>query len=213
MRLSISTLLLVCFILSCSPEKPVDRTAYTKEREKRELKRILPADLIAAGEKLGKEVIEAATLEYQHQLKRAIVINGIEGAIDFCNLQAMDIIKQLEDSLGVSISRVTDKPRNPKNQLNDLEKEIWEAYEYAPTVSGTHVQEFDKESLIVTKPILISSTLCLNCHGAVGTEISESTNAILKERYPSDMAKDYYTGDLRGMWRVIIPKKSVVSQL
>ncbi|MFY0605477.1 MAG: DUF3365 domain-containing protein [Cyclobacteriaceae bacterium] len=213
MRHSITTLLLVFFILGCSPEKPVDRSAYTLEKQQRELKRVMPADLVAAGEKLGKEVIEKSSAIYLVQLKRAIVINGVDGAIDHCNINLIDKLKRIEDSLGVSITRVTDKPRNPSNSLSDLEKEIWEAYEYAPNVTSAQVQEYDKEQLIVTKPILISSTLCLNCHGSKGTEIDTKTQEAINKKYPNDNATGYYTGDLRGMWRIIIPKKSVVAQL
>jgi hypothetical protein len=216
MRPTKNTLILVfgfLCIYSCTPKKPVDREGFRQEKAARELKRIVPADLMLKGEELGEEILSATASAYLNTLKRAIVENGISGAIDFCQLSASGIAAGLQDSLGVTITRVTDKPRNPANMLSESDKAIWEAYAYMPENLNGQIQEYDAESLIYTKPITIGSTLCLNCHGQVGSDITPENYSLIKSRYPNDEAVNYEVGNFRGMWRIIIPKKAIVSKL
>ncbi|MEQ8470280.1 MAG: DUF3365 domain-containing protein [Marinoscillum sp.] len=207
------SLLLIGATFSCRPDKPVDREAVKQEMESRELKRVSEVDLMAKGDQIGRESLEVIESTFQTQLKTAVAKEGIAGAISFCNLNAMDIVKKLEDSLGISIKRVTDKPRNPADSLSGIEKEIWEAYAYSPQNGSAQIQELNKTALIYTKPIMINTGLCLSCHGEVDQEITKENHSLIQQLYPDDMAIGYKVGDLRGMWRLIIPKKVAVDQL
>lgn len=211
-RLSISLIFTFLVMIGCSPRKPVDRSGYSKEKEVRELKRLTSAELMVKGEELGKMILAAAADTLQSSLKRAIVENGVDGAIQFCNVHATGLVSDLEDSLGVSIMRVTNNPRNPKDSLTNIDRDIWEAYAYASS-NEAQLQELDDQTLILTKPIMISTGLCLNCHGEPGNTITSENYDLIKSKYPNDQAINYQVGDLRGMWRIIIPKKSVVSRL
>lgn len=204
--------LILLLLLSCTPKKPVDREGYQQEKAERELKRLTPVELMAEGEVFGKKILRATASTFQKELKRAIVEKGISGAVDYCHLNATDLVKKYEDSLGVSIMRVTDRPRNPADTLSGIDKEIWEAYEYSPNADA-QLQELDEKTLILTKPITISTGLCLNCHGNPGSTITDENYKLIQSKYPQDKAIGYEVGDLRGMWRIIIPKKSVVRQL
>lgn len=201
------------FLLSCQPKKPVDREGFQKEKETRELKRVSQAELMAKGEVLGKSVLLATEERFKSALQSAIMEEGIAGAIEYCNLNASELVRSFEDSLGISIKRVTDKPRNPMDTLSGIEKEIWEAYAFSPENREAQLLEMDEQNLILTKPIFISTGLCLNCHGKVGAAVTKENYALIKSMYPDDLAIDYASGDLRGMWRIIIPKKTVVTQL
>lgn len=199
--------------VSCRPDKPVDREAVKKEMESRELKRLTDAEIMAKGEEVAKAALAVTQQTFQKELMKAIQSEGVPGAITYCNTNAMDIVRKLEDSLNISIKRVTDKPRNPADSLTGIEKEIWEAYAYAPANAASQIQELNPTELIFTKPILISSGVCLNCHGKIGEELTEKNHQLISGLYPSDSATGYKLGDLRGMWRLVIPKKTVVDQL
>jgi len=47
----------------------------------------------------------------------------------------------------------------------------------------------------------------------VGSDITPENYSLIKSRYPNDEAVNYEVGNFRGMWRIIIPKKAVVSKL
>lgn len=197
---------------SCSPKKPIDRTAYNEELQQRGVKRLTKAEIIAKGEEIGKSAISLAATNLQKHLKNAITTEGIAGAIKYCNLNATGLVKNLEDSLGVEITRVTDKPRNPMDSLSAKDKEIWEAYVYANETEQAQIQELDENTLIMTKPIAITNGLCLNCHGAPGGTITQANYDSISQLYPADKAINYQIGDLRGMWRVLIPIKTIAEQ-
>lgn len=205
--------LLSTILIGCRPDKPVDRSAIKEEMASREIKRVSDAEIMSKGEELAKAALEITQQTFQQELMQAVKTEGVPGAINYCNLNAMEIVKKLEDSLEISIKRVTNKTRNPADSLTGVEKEIWEAYSYDPTKASAQIQEFSETELIFTKPILIGSGLCLNCHGQIGNEITTENYSLIHQLYPDDQATGYQLGDLRGMWRLIIPKKTVVKNL
>ncbi|HCX21141.1 MAG: hypothetical protein CMB80_07560 [Flammeovirgaceae bacterium] len=207
-------LMILCLsILSCRPDKPVDREAVKKEMAAREFKRITDGEIMSRGEEIAKSALKVSAQTFQSSLMNAIQNEGVPGAIQYCNTNAMEIVKKLEDSLQISIKRVTNKTRNPADSLTGIEKEIWEAYSYDPSQATAQLQEFSDTELIFTQPIMIGSGVCLNCHGGVGAEITNENYQLIKSLYPNDQATGYNLGDLRGMWRLIIPKKTVVDQI
>jgi cytochrome c551/c552 len=42
---------------------------------------------------------------------------------------------------------------------------------------------------------------CIKCHGGK-TDITESTQKMIAQKYPNDKAIGYQMGDLRGMWKI-----------
>ena len=211
----IPTLICAFFLclIGCKPDKPVDREAVKKELEAREFKRVTEGEIMAKGEEIAKSALKVTAQTFQSALMTAIQEEGVPGAIEYCNTNAMEIVKKLEDSLNISIKRVTNKTRNPADSLTGIEKEIWEAYNYNPSQATAQLQEFSDTELIFTQPIMIGSGVCLNCHGGVGAEVTNENYELIKTRYPNDQATGYQLGDVRGMWRLIIPKKTVVNAL
>lgn len=51
------------------------------------------------------------------------------------------------------------------------------------------------------KPILIAMPTCVKCHGGK-SDITESTQNSITQKYPGDKAVNYKMGDLRGMWKI-----------
>lgn len=198
---------------SCRPRERADTEAVQEEMRSREVKKISDAELMIKGESMGLAILQETEQTFQQSLMKAVQEQGTEGAISFCNLNAYSLVRGYQDSLGVEIKRVTDRPRNPADTLSAFEKEIFEAYEFAPEMATAQLQELDENTLILTKPIIISNGVCLNCHGKTGSEISEATYRQIQSLYPQDQAVNYKIGDLRGMWSVRIPKKAVINQL
>lgn len=201
------------FLLSCQPNKPIDRSSYEADMEAQQIKHITEGELIAAGEKMGLEIIDTVEQAFLETLKRSIVEKSVTGAIPSCQIATLPITRKLQDSLQVSIVRLSDKPANPDHLLTDEEQTIWEAYQYAPENAHAQIQQRNEEELVLTKPIVLSSVLCQNCHGTTGVTVTSANAEALQKRYPDNQAFGYSPGDLRGMWRVVIPRKTVVNHL
>jgi len=197
----------------CTTDKPLNNEAVRKEIASREIKRITEAEIISKAHEIGSKIALRTKETLAKNLQNAMVNGGVESAIGFCNLNAMPLVDSLSGSFGASIRRVSLKPRNLLDIPSDIEKKILEAYDYQWQDSleiKANVQAIDAETFLFTKPILIENGLCLSCHGSLNNGLTQETAAFIKSKYPKDQATGYAIGDLRGMWSIAIPKKSII---
>lgn len=156
-------------------------------------------EFIARGDSLVRITFDSL----RNTLSRLMTTEGPQGAVRFCNLQALQLTN-LHSSDDISIGRVTDKTRNPGNALSELDKKQFEKYiallEKKDSLPSVVITQNNKAHYY--KPILIQS-MCLNCHGVAGKEIPAQVVTTIDSLYPSDMAKGYKSGELRGMWHIV----------
>ena len=174
---------LAVFQFSCNQKQPkVDAETYV-EIQKR-----------------GNEISNLAQATLLANVGKAMQKGGPEYAVEFCNLKASSIIDSLNLVNGCVISRVSDKNRNPGNNLkNEQEEEIWRLFQENST-TDTIVQ--NRQKLVYYKPIKMAFPACLKCHGNPETEINAATLEKLHQLYPNDLAIEYKLNDFRGLWKV-----------
>lgn len=143
--------------------------------------------------------VYAGTLK--KKVKTAIVQEGVETAIDFCNLNAIPLSDSISRAKNVVFKRVSHKNRNPKNKANAFELSLIETY--AQNNSKAPKLFKDGKNELFYAPIYIDSPLCLNCHGKVGKEISEVVYQKISSLYPNDLATDFTSNELRGLLKII----------
>ena len=217
-RLTHFTYALIAFFLiqGCSSDQKVDQAAVKEEMAAREIKRATRLEILEKGKEMGEDIASRAQGELQENLLSAISEGGIGHALQFCQTNAIAIVGEVEEASGAEILRVSQKFRNPDDQPDSLENLILEAYSYSlengETVSASAHDEDDKY-ILFTKPIMLGSELCLNCHGQVGSDIGEEDYDLIIGLYPDDNAIDYRLGELRGMWSIKIPKKTIIEAL
>lgn len=203
-------------IQACDSQKPIDRQAVIEEMNARELKRVPDTDILQAAQKMGDTISAAAQEALKAALMRSLKEGGVLQAVSFCNINALSIIQEVSSKSGVEVMRVTDQPRNQKNQLDSLENLIYEAYQYSHEnnleIEPSVIKE-SEEVLLYTKPITIKGGLCLNCHGEIGTQVSETNYDSIWSMYPDDQAINYKLNDLRGMWVIRMPVKQVIMKM
>lgn len=126
---------------------------------------------------------------------------GAPHAITFCNENALPLLDSISLIYGVSISRVSEKYRNPKNKPSKQDLIALK------TLSKGDIKFYqNKNASIYYAPIRIGMSVCLKCHGD-NKEIDAPTLTKIKELYPSDRAFDYKIGEFRGAWKVSNMKK------
>jgi hypothetical protein len=147
----------------------------------------------------GKEISASVGKTLMGTLQGKIAANGIEGAISFCNLSALQITDSLAQVHNSIIKRTSQKFRNAQNAPDSLELQILKSYQ-ASKIYDAQVLEL-KNGAVYFEPILVKG-LCLNCHGKQGDNMSLQTDSIIKNYYPNDNATGFEEGDLRGMWAI-----------
>lgn len=206
-------LTLPLLVINCTTDKPLNNEAVRKEIASRELKRITEAEIISKAHDIGSSIAGSTKKTLGKNLQQAIMNGGVENAISFCNLNAMPLVDSLSRRFDAKIRRVSLKPRNPEDAPTELEKKILEAYDYQWQDSlelKANVQSIGEGRYLFTKPILIDNGLCLSCHGSAVNGMSQQTNEFIQSKYPQDQAIGYAMGDLRGMWSIEIPKKTII---
>ena len=158
---------------------------------------------------IAKQAIKLVGGKLKYTLGQKIQEGGFAKAADFCSTEAGNLAKEASKKLpnGVSIKRVTNKPRNSLNKatpndlkvLNTIETKIKK--KEAPQMV---VKKLDTNHYQVYKPLIIDAK-CLKCHGDATTRDKEAYK-IIQARYPNDKAIGYKIGELRGAFLVDIKK-------
>ncbi|MEO8934527.1 MAG: DUF3365 domain-containing protein [Xanthomarina sp.] len=159
-------------------------------------------------EELGMEYAMATQALLGKNLMGAINKNGVNGAVEFCNLQAYPLTDSMSVAYNVHIKRVTNKPRNSDNQVNakelqylrDFEKDITNHTDSKPILVET-----DQEATFYY-PIK-TNAMCLQCHGTPNKELNMEAYKTIRTLYPKDMAIGYNENEVRGLWRVNFKKE------
>ncbi|MFK8042359.1 DUF3365 domain-containing protein [Congregibacter sp.] len=156
----------------------------------------------------GKEIALLAKKELGGQLQQAMANGGPTTAVEFCNENALTITRSLSEQTGAEVSRVSDRPRNPKNQAAKAELAyIAEAKLLLAANEPVKPLITDKDDHAVGFYPIVTNGLCLQCHGQEGTDISADTLKIIDARYPNDEATGYSLNELRGVFVVSMPKR------
>ena len=183
----------IVLISSCLNNETVDN---------QEIEAFTEADYIKKGDSLVKRTFDSL----RNTLLRTISESGPGEAVKFCNLNALNLTSSFASN-DMSVSRVTDRPRNPRNILSLLDESQFASYkkliQQGDSLKASLVHE--EKQVHYYKPILIQP-MCLTCHGSKGEELSPKLAAVIDSLYPSDKAKGYKDGELRGMWHVVFGK-------
>jgi hypothetical protein len=148
----------------------------------------------------------ALTREYgtalQGALKGALESSGPVGAMEFCGKEAPGIAQEASNRSGWKIARTSLKPRNPKSEPDEYEKQVMEEFA-ASLAGGTPLASLRRAEVVYVsgervfrymQPIP-TAEMCLTCHGS---DLKPEVSAKIQELYPKDKATGYKAGELRG---------------
>lgn len=179
----IMLLIATTFFISCESERRAE---------------IIEEKILVEGEKFALET----AIHLMSNLKKKMGEDGVEEAVQYCSVNAINLTKEIEDRRNIKIKRATHKPRNPMNKADEEEMKALEMYikalesgeELKPMVAKDGSRRF-------FSPIKLNQT-CLPCHGTPNRDISEEVLAKIDDLYPEDKARNFKAGDIRGIWSI-----------
>ena len=177
-------------LVSCQKKKKVE--AQEKEAIK--------VDYTEKGRLIAQNTQTALLTEVGTAIRKG----GVAYAVAACNIKALPVTDSLSKLYNCSISRVSEKHRNPQNALSGVKEwKVWE--DFAKQKKG----EVPLDTLIneaghpvFYKAIYIEMPTCLSCHGDPESYIQPGTLAAIDKYYPDDKARNYTMNQLRGMWKI-----------
>ena len=183
----ISILLIVLVAASCQKEQKIS-TVKLQEVISEDSATLISAEL--------KKVLVS-------QLTAKIGESGTAEAVTFCNIEALPLTKSVADKHGISVSRVSDQPRNQTNKASATEIEIIEKYKNL--LKEKQQLQPTTENGFLYDP-LVTNAMCLQCHGVPGKNIKPEVSAKLAALYPEDLATGYKENQIRGLVKVQLGK-------
>lgn len=156
----------------------------------------------------GRQYALATKSQLGSRLMSALQKGGADYAVDFCNSRALPITDSMSQELGVTISRVSDRPRNLANAASADEIAIIAQIrqELQDGNQDAYYLMEEEEALVGFYPI-VTNDMCLQCHGEPGLDIKTHTLDMLRMHYPEDQATGYAANALRGVWKVSMPRQ------
>jgi hypothetical protein len=204
-------------VSACGQQERVSKSVFDEVNSSMEAKKLSEAQITQEAMIWGDSISTEAQSQLMGNLQKAVSEKGFVGALDFCNVNASPIVKELNEKHGVVIRRSSLRARNPENLPTDEELPLLEAYQYNVENSIENEPNIQKieggEVLLYTKAIVIPSEFCLACHGDPTNQIETAVLNKIDSLYSKDLAKGFVVGDLRGMWSLKLPKKAVVNRL
>ncbi len=148
----------------------------------------------------GNEITGQAQAVLLSNVGRAIQKGGPEYAVEFCNIEASGLVDSLNQVYNCTISRVSEKNRNPENALKTKEDQnIWRIFAGDALVDTVVMAN---RNLVYYKRINTAMPACLKCHGSPENDLNAATREKLQKLYPADLATGYQLNDFRGLWKV-----------
>lgn len=156
----------------------------------------------------GRMIVGEVSKAFEEMYTTAIEKHGTAGAVDYCAENAFDLLDSLGHYYGVGLKRTSLRIRNPENRpdtldlavLNNMQNLGEEGVDLTPMS-----MKFSGGDGILYAPIKMQP-MCLQCHGIkMRGDIKDDVWAKIRERYPEDVAYDYNTNEMRGVWGIYFP--------
>ena len=159
---------------------------------------------------MGNSIVKKTFDTLRNSLQSAISQSGVEGAVPYCKTAAYSLTN-IYASDSVKIRRTALKYRNPANKPGTSEERILKMFASLKEqgIINDSIKPITEESkngeVHFYKPIMLQQ-MCASCHGSKSTDIQPYVWKAINTLYPLDMAYDFKTGDLRGMWHITFTK-------
>lgn len=148
--------------------------------------------------KAGAEITQSVGSTLMQTVQKHMSESGVEGALEFCQANALPITDSLARKHDVTIKRTAFRTRNPENDPTEFELKVLSNMKgqdiYEPAISYT-----EEGNPVYYEPIVLKD-FCQTCHGVPGQSMTIETDSLIKAHYPNDEATGFSSGDLRGMW-------------
>lgn len=143
------------------------------------------------------------------ELESAMKEGGPGQAIDVCSNMAPHIAHLQSEKTGWRVARTSLKVRNPKNAPDAWETKVLKSFEErkakgeaVDSLDFAEVVEQDGKRVFRFMKAIPTGEACLKCHGA---DIAEPVKAKLDGLYPTDQARGFQAGDIRGAFTITQP--------
>ena len=168
-----------------------------------EVKRIMPEDLLHATRWAGDSVTAYADTLLRRTLARELRKGNLAQAAAFCRPQHYPQVDSMARKWHVSLRRAEWQPAQAS------------ATPAAVDAAGLHPDTMRligrpaADTFFYQRPILLSNSLCLRCHGQPGRDLTLAEAQLLQQQHPGLKAVGRQQGQVLGAWQLTLERGGV----
>lgn len=199
----------------CDNSQKIDRTGYKEEKARRELKKVSEAEILNEAIRIGN-LISVDAENYLKQKSGNVLEDHINDPVRKANINWIHDMDSLEKVYEAEINYLSLITSKESQIISPMEAELLDAYQYNidKNISLTeNIQKTEKGNLLYNKPIVISSSSCLRCHGKPNVEVAEQAMSSINEQFPSSKIYGYEMGSVIGFWSIQLSQKKIIEEL
>ncbi len=187
--------------------------ALEKRLEERSIKILSEAEILQKVQQLGDSITNGAEKQLLAAINNEMAREEYDAALTLYTNRSQ-LANAMADSFKVSLKRTSLNTATALNQPNELERGLLEAYQYSfdeKIALDNNVQFYNnKDSILYNKPIFLSESICLKCHGNSET-VPPEMETLLSVKFPKFKKENHELNDLLGMWSVGFSKRQLVN--
>ncbi|MCK4866218.1 MAG: DUF3365 domain-containing protein [Gammaproteobacteria bacterium] len=141
------------------------------------------------------------------EMKSAMKSGGPVAAIQVCSDKAPGIAQAVGSKYQIKIARTSLKLRNPENAPDAWEQNVLTQFEErkkkgedVKKMAYADIVDMDGKKVFRMMKAIPTGQVCLKCHA---DKINSKVEAKLKSLYPTDKARGFKLGDIRGAITII----------
>jgi hypothetical protein len=197
-------------------QRGIDSQEVKQEIRNREIKYVTQPQIIDATFKRGQQISDTLQQALIRQMQQAVAGNSLTEVARYCNLQQLQAYEQLRKKHTASIKRVRLQGQKADLQLNEMEKQLLDAYQYNQENKlplENNVQKSGTEEMLFTAPILLNNAVCLQCHGKIGTDLTQQAYQSLQTTYNMEGLVNHSLNQPIAVWSILFQRKELIKSL
>ncbi|MDQ3290009.1 MAG: DUF3365 domain-containing protein [Bacteroidota bacterium] len=201
---------------SCEPKRLSNTKEIADEVERHLVKRITGPMIIQETRRVGDSIVRTAEQQMLAHLKTTLDSGNFKAALNYHKLEEYPAVQEIAQKYLANLGR-TDKTwpnsaTDPASLLLQEQLQQYSAQSNQKQVLKPNIIRVGTTELLYTKPILMTNSLCLHCHGQSEKNLTPENKKALPENFNTKHA-NYQSGEWAGMWYVRFKTKGILDSI
>lgn len=198
---------ILSLFISCN-QKRLDTAELAEEVKDRRVRKITESKILEATQKKANLILGVVEKDFNRHMAKNLATTESKA---ICSIQPVLSVDSLSYIYKTTIQKVSRSYTSDGSVKGKYIFSLVDAYAYNASVglkSEDNLQKLDDNTLLFTRPILLSSETCMNCHKK-GTNSSE----FWKTKFPASTLFSQDKDSLLGLWAITFDKKEIIRNI
>ncbi|MDQ4139389.1 MAG: DUF3365 domain-containing protein [Bacteroidota bacterium] len=204
------------FYNSCEPKRLPNTKEIADEVERHVVKRITGPMILEETRRVGDSLIRTAEQQMLVHLKTTLDSGNFKAALNYRKLEEYPAVQEMAQKYQASLSRTSrswpNSATDPASLLLQEQLQQYGKLQQQKQALEPQVTRVGTTELLYTKPIVMSNSLCLQCHSQPEKTLTPENSKALTGNFKTTHT-GYRSGEWTGMWYVRFKTKGILDSI